>query len=309
MVNEVEPNHDDIKIMFLFTLKNTNQLAKQIIRKTKLKLGQYETKHLSDGEFYLQLKNKVKGQDVFVMGSTSQPNDNILEFLILINALKTNGAKKITAIIPYFGYARQDKVDKPGAPITAKLLADFFKKAGVYQFITIDIHSQRDKNYLKPLLNLDPLPIFANYIKKNINLKNTIIVAPDNGARLRAIELAKLLDPLPVLLMEKYRPKQDLAKISKFKKNIAGKNIIITDDMIDTAGTIIAACNELKKHKVNNIYVFATHGVLSGPALSRIKNAPIKQVIISDSFPMPKAKLFKKIKILSIAPLLINYLK
>ena len=294
--------------MYLFTLKNTNQLAKQIASKTKFKLGQYKVKRLSDGELYLQLKNKVKGQNVFVMGSTNQRNDNILEFLILINALKANGAKKITAIIPYFGYARQDKVDKPGAPITAKLLANLLKKAGVNQFITIDIHSQRDKEYLKPLTNLDPLPIFATYIKKHISLKNTIIVAPDNGARLRAIELAKLLDPLPVLLMEKFRPKQDIAKIAKFKENIAGKNIIITDDMIDTAGTITASCNELINHQVNNIYVFATHGVLSGPALTRIKKTPIKQVIITNSFPISK-KLTKKIKILSIAPLLINYLK
>src|SRR4030042_972279 len=121
--------------MYLFTLKNTNQLAKQIVCKTKFKLGQYEAKRLSDGELYLQVKNKVKGKNVFVIGSTCQPNDNIIELLILINALKFNGAKKITAIIPYFGYARQDKVDKPGAPITAKLLADLFKKAGVSKFI------------------------------------------------------------------------------------------------------------------------------------------------------------------------------
>jgi len=295
--------------MYLFSLKNTNQLAKQIISKTKLKLGHYETKRLSDGELYLQLKKKVKGQDIFVIGSTCQPNDNIFELLTLINALKANGAKKITAIIPYFGYARQDKIDKLGAPITAKLIADLFKTAGVNRFITIDIHSQRDKNYLKPLINLDPLPIFANYIQKNINLKNTIIVAPDNGAIPRALKLAKLLDTLPVLLMEKYRPKQDVAKISKFKENITGKNIIITDDMIDTAGTIIAACNELIKHRVNNIYVFATHGVLSGPAIARIKQAPIKQIVFTNTFPIPKEKQIAKIKILSIAPLLISYLK
>ncbi len=295
--------------MYLFTLKNTNQLAKQIVCKTKFKLGQYEAKRLSDGELYLQVKNKVKGKNVFVIGSTCQPNDNIIELLILINALKFNGAKKITAIIPYFGYARQDKVDKPGAPITAKLLANLFKIAGVNKFITIDIHSQRDKNYLKPLINLDPLPIFADYIKKNINLKNTIIVAPDNGAIPRALKLAKLLDPLPVLLMEKYRPKQDVAKISKFKENIANKNIIITDDMIDTAGTIIAACNELIKHKVKNIYVFATHGVLSGPAIASIKRAPIKQVIMANTFPIPKEKIIKKIKVLSVIPILIKSLK
>jgi len=295
--------------MYIFSLPNTKQLTQQICKKTKLKLGRYETLKLSDGELYLQVKNKIEGQNVFVIGSTCQPNDNLIELLILINALKSNGAKKIIAIIPYFGYARQDKVDKPGAPITAKLLADLFRQAGVNQFITIDIHSQRDKKYLHSLINLDPLPIFANYIKKNILLKNTIIVAPDNGAIPRALKLAKLLDPLPVLLMEKYRPKQDIAKIEKFKQNIAGKNIIITDDMIDTGGTIIAACNELIEHKVKNIYVFATHGVLSGPAITRIKQAPIKQVVLTDTFPIPKEKQIKKIKILSIAPLLIKNLK
>lgn len=295
--------------MYLFSLKNTQNLAWQICQKTSLKLGKYETKRLSDNELYLQVKNKVKGQNVFVMGSTCQPNDNIIELLILVNALKENSAKMITAIIPYFGYARQDKIDKAGAPITAKLMADLFKTAGVNKFITIDIHSQRDQNYLKPLINLDPLPIFANYIRKNISLKNTIIVAPDNGAIPRALKLAKLLDPLPVLLMEKYRPKQDVAKISKFKENIAGKNIIITDDMIDTAGTITATCNELIEHKVNNIYVFATHGVLSGPAVARIKQAPIKQVVLTDTFPIPKEKQIPKIKTLSITPLLIKNLK
>jgi len=308
--------------MYLFCLKNSQKLAQQICVKTKFKLGKYEAEFFSDGELYLQVKNKVKGQNVFVIGSTYQPNDNIIELLILINTLKENDAKKITAIFPYFGYARQDKIDKAGAPITAKLMANLFKRAGVNQFITIDIHSQRDKNYLKPILNLDPLPIFANYIKKNINFKNTIIVAPDNGAKPRAEKLAKLLDPLPaqnlsagahgsgpVLVMEKIRPRQDVAKIIKFKQNIKGKNIIIADDMIDTAGTITAACHELKEHRVKDIYIFATHGVLSGPAIARIKQAPIKQVVLADTFPIPKEKIIKKIKVLPIAPLLIKNLK
>ncbi len=294
--------------MYIFALKNAKQLSRQICKKTKLRLGLFKAKRFSDGEIYLQIKNEVKGQKVFILGSTCQ-DKNILEFLILINALKENGAKKITAIFPYFSYSRQDKKDRLGAPITAKLMANLFKQAGVNQFITVDIHSQRDKDYLKPkLINLDPLPIFANYIKKNISLKNTIIVAPDNGARNRAFKLAKLLDPLPVLVMQKIRPQQNMAKILKFKKNIIGKNVIITDDMIDTAGTICAACHELKEHKVKDIYIFTTHGILSGPAIERIKKAPIKQVVLTDTYPIPKEKRIKKIKILPIAPLLIKEL-
>jgi ribose-phosphate pyrophosphokinase len=295
--------------MYLFSLENTQNLTQKICQKTSIQLGHYGKKFFADGELYLQVKNGVKGQDVMVIGSTNQPNDNLFEFLILLNALKENGARKITAIIPYFGYARQDKKDRHGAPITAKLVADLFKKAGVNKFITIDIHSQRDQKYLEPnLINLEPFEIFADYIKANINLKNTIIVAPDNGAKPRALKLAELLNNLPVLVMQKIRPRQDVAKILQFKKNIKGKNIIITDDMIDTAGTITAACHELKEHKVKDIYIFVTHGVFSGPAIERIKKAPIKQVVICDTFPLNK-KLLKKIKIISIAPLLVQLLR
>jgi len=295
--------------MYLFSLANTQKLSQQICQKTKFKHGQYKTVSFSDGEIYLQLQNKVRGQNVYILGSTCQPNDNIIELLILINALKENGAKKITAIIPYFGYARQDKIDHFGAPVTAKLLAQLFKQAGINKFITVDIHSQRDQKYLGPnLINIEPLLIFADYIKKNIGLKNTLVVAPDNGAKTRALKLAKLLDPLPVLVLQKIRPTQNMAKVLKFKQNIKGKNIIMADDMIDTAGTITAACHELKKHQVKDIYIFATHGILSGPALARINRAPIKQVIITDTYPLAKERKSKKIKVLSIAPLLIKRL-
>jgi ribose-phosphate pyrophosphokinase len=296
--------------MYLFSLSNTKNLAGKICQKTKLNLGSYDKKIFSNGEIYLQIKNKIQGQAVYVLGSTYLPHDNLIEFLILINALKENGAKKITAIIPYFSYARQDKINQPGAPITAKLIANLFKKSGINQFVTIDIHSKKNQKFLGPnLTNLDALNIFADYIKKNINLNDTIIVAPDNGAKPRAQKLAQLLNDLPVLVLQKIRPKQNVAKILEFQKNISGKNIIITDDMIDTAGTITAACQELKEHKVKNIHIFATHGILSGPAIKKIKKARIKQVIITDTYPIPKIKQIKKIKILPIAPLLIKYFK
>ncbi len=296
--------------MYLFSLSNTKNLAQKIHQKTKFNLGKYDKKIFSNGEIYLQLKNKVRGQTVYVLGSNYLPHDNLIEFLILINALKENGAKKIIAIIPYFSYARQDKTDQSGAPITAKLIADLFKKAGIKQFVTIDIHSNKNQKFLGPnIINLDPLNIFADYIKKNISLNDTIIVAPDNGASPRAKKLAKLLNNLPILVLQKTRPKQNVAKILEFKKNITGKNIIITDDMIDTAGTITAACQELKEHKVKNINIFATHGILSGPAIKRIQKAPIKKVIITDTYPIPNDKKIQKIKILPIIPLLIKYFK
>jgi len=296
--------------MYLFSLANTHKLAKQICKNTKFKLGVYHKKHLSDGEQYLQVKNKIKNQTVYVVGSTCQPDNNILELLLLINALKENQAKKIILIIPYFGYSRQDKIDRPGAPITAKLIAQLFKQAGVNKFITVDIHSKRNQKYLSPnLINLTPFELFTQYIKKNLNLKDTIIVAPDNGAKPRAQKLTRLLGNLPVIVMQKIRPKQNIAKIIKFEKNITNKNIIIIDDMIDTAGTIIAACNELKKQKVNKIYIFATHGILSGQAIKRLKKAPIKQIVLTDTHPLPAKKLPKKFKILPITKLIINKLK
>ncbi|MBD3359673.1 MAG: ribose-phosphate diphosphokinase [Candidatus Buchananbacteria bacterium] len=296
--------------MYLFSLPNTKNLAKKIYPKTKFNLGEYDKKLFSNGEIYLQIKNRVRGKTVHILGSTYLPHDNLIEFLILINALKENGAKKITAIIPYFSYARQDKIDQPGSPIAAKLIAGLFKKAGVNQFVTIDIHSKRNQKFLGPdLTNLNPLNMFADHIRKNISLTNTIIVAPDNGAKPRAKKLAKLLNNLPVLVLQKTRPKQNVAKILEFKKNIAGKNIIMTDDMIDTAGTITAACQQLKRHKVKNIHIFATHGILSDPAIKRIQKAPIKKVIITDTYPIPKAKQIKKIKILPITPLLIKHFK
>jgi len=294
--------------MYLFSLANTHKLAKQLCQKTEFKLGIYQKKQLSDGELYLQITTKITNQPVYVIGSTCQPNDNIFELLILINALKENKAKKITLIIPYFGYARQDKIDRPGAPITAKLIAQLLKQSGINKFITIDIHSQRDQKYLGPqIINLLPFTLFTQYIKKNLSLKNTIIVAPDNGAKPRALKLASLLDNLPVIVMEKIRPKQNIAKIIKFKKNVKNKNIIIIDDMIDTAGTIMAACQQLKKQRVKNIYIFATHGILSGPALKRLKNPIIKKVVLTDSHPLPKIS--NKFKILSIKDLLITVFK
>lgn len=294
--------------MYIFSLENTQKLAKQICRQTKLKPGKYKKKRLADGELYLQLKNKVKNQNVYVIGSTNQPDTNLIEFLILINALKVNGTKKITTIIPYLGYARQDKIDQPGAPVTAKLIADLLKKAGADKFITIDIHSQRDQKYLGPnLINLEPLQIFTDYFKNKLDLNNTIVVAPDNGAMPRAKKLAELLDLLPVIVMQKYRPKQNIAKIKKFQKNIKGKNIIIADDMIDTAGTITATCQELKRHQVKDIYVCATHGIFSNPAKQRLSKAPIKQIIVTNT--LTQDKKIPKLKILPITPLLIKKLK
>jgi ribose-phosphate pyrophosphokinase len=294
--------------MYLFSLPNTIKLARKICQKTNLKLGGYERKFFSDGEMYLCLKNKVKNQTVYLIGATYQPNDNIIELLMLTNALKINGASQIIAIIPYFGYARQDQIDRPGAPITAQLMGNLLKQAGVNQFITIDIHSQRDQKYLRPnLINLQTLQLFADYFKKNINLQNTIVVAPDNGAINRARKLASLLDPLPIIVMQKYRPKQNTAKVKKFQKNIKGKNIIITDDIIDTAGTITAVCQELKRHQVKNIYICATHGVFSGQARQRLQRASIKQIIVTDT--LKQAIGIARLKILSIVPLLTKYIK
>lgn len=291
--------------MFLFSTNTNPKLARALARLAHLKLGRLEIKNFSDGELYVRPKEKISGQVVWVLGSTMPPTDNLVKLLILLNALKTNGAKKINLIIPYFGYARQDWIDQPGAPLTAKLMADLIVAAGASQVVTIDLHSQKVANFFKvPLTHLSTLPLFAKHFKKT---KNLIVISPDKGGEKRAKVLAKLLHTSTITLF-KTRPRPNVVAkiILPPHTKVRGKNIVIVDDLIDTAGTICQAAQMLKKHDAKNIFVCATHGVLSGPAIARIKRSIIKQIVITDTFPLTKEKKITKIKIISVAALLKN---
>ncbi len=295
--------------MYLFSTNTNPELARHLAKLAHLKLGRLEIKNFSDGELYVRPIDKIRGQSVWVIGSTMPPSDNLIKLLILLNALKTNGAKKINLIIPYFAYARQDWIDQPNAPLTAKLIADLIAAAGADKIFTFNLHSkQNEKFFTKPLAHLSAYPLFVKYFKK-LHLKNTLIFSPDPGGIDRARQFAKLYDEKnltgPVGYCKKYRPRPNVAVVTLSKDvNVKNKNIILVDDMIDTAGTLVGAANALRRAGAKNIYAAAIHGVLSGPAISRIKKSPIKQVIISYTFPLPPKKKIKKIKIISVASIL-----
>lgn len=289
--------------MFLFSTNTNPKLAKKVTKMSHLRLGRLEIKTFSDGEFYVRLKEKVHGQVVWVLASTMPPSDNLVKLLILLNALKSNGVKKINLIIPYFGYSRQDHINQPGAPLTAKLMAEILGRVGGNRIIAIDLHSDKVSNFFKvPLNHLSAISLFAKYFKK---IKNPIIVSPDKGGIERASHFAKLFKT-QMIALKKYRPRPNVVTKIIFPSgaNVRNKNVIIVDDLIDTADTICKAAESLKKHGAKNIFVCATHGVFSGPAISRIKKSPIKKVIITDTFPLPKENLSSKIKIVSVANLL-----
>jgi ribose-phosphate pyrophosphokinase len=295
--------------MLLFSTNTNSELAKALVRRTHLKLGRLEIKNFSDGELYVRPIDKIRGQTVWVLGGTMPPADNLLKLLILINALKTAGTKKINLVIPYFGYARQDYIDRPNAPLTVKLMADIISAAGPDKIFVINIHESRDLKYFKkPVVHLSTFPLFVGYFKK-LKLKDLLIFSPDHGGLDRARSFADLYGHKnlsgPVGYCKKYRPKPNVAIVSLSKGvDVKNKNIILVDDMIDTAGTLVGAATTLKKAGARTIYAAATHGVLSGPAIVRLKNAPLKEILITDTHPLPPKKKIKKIKIISAAPTL-----
>jgi len=307
--------------MNIFSINTNPDLTKAVARLAHLKLGRLEIKKFSDGELYVRPKEKIRGKVVWVLGSTMPPSDNLLKLLILLNALKTNGAKKINLIIPYFGYARQNYVDRPNAPLTMKLMAEIISTAGPDKIFLFDIHDTRDLGYFKKsITHLSSFSVLVDYFKK-LKLKNLLIFSPDQGGVHRAEQFAKLFvvyrrissvnyrrnsSVFPTVgYCKKFRPKPNVAVVTLPKKfDVRGKNIILVDDMIDTAGTLVGAAEALRRAGARAIYACATHGVLSGPAIARIKKSPIKRVIITDTFPLPKEKKIKKIKIISVAPVI-----
>lgn len=295
--------------MLLYSTNTNPELAKKVAKLSRIRLGHLEIKTFSDGELYVRPKDKVRGKVAWVIGSTMPPSDNLMKLLILSNALKTAGAKKINLIIPYFGYARQDWIDRPNAPLAAKLMADLVATAGADRVFTFNLHSQQNvKFFTVSLVHLSAYPLLAEHFKK-MRLKNLLIVSPDQGGIHRAQQFAKLYGHQnlagPVGYLKKYRPRPNVARVSLPKgMDVKNKNIILVDDMIDTAGTLVGAADALHRAGASAIYATATHGIFSGQAISRIKKSPIKQVIITDTFPLPKEKQISKIKIISIAPLL-----
>ena len=281
-------------------------LAKRISTHLGVPLVDATIKKFPDKEIFVEIKENVRGEDVFVIQSTSFPaNDHVMELLITIDALKRGSAKRIAAIVPYYGYARQDRKSGPRTPISAKLVANLISIAGANRALMVDLHAGQIQGFFDiPTDNLFASPVFISDIKKKFESKNTIIVSPDVGGVVRARAIAKRVD-CDLAIIDKRRERASVSEVVNIIGEVEGKNCILIDDICDTAGTLTNAATALKNDKAKSVFAYITHGVLSDPAIERIENSPIDKMIITDSI-LARDDVIKsnKIDILSIAPLI-----
>lgn len=277
------------------------EFAKEITKYLDVPLSKATVSRFSDGEINIQISESVRGRDVFIVQPTGSPaNDNLMELLIMTDALRRSSANTLTAVIPYFGYARQDRKAAPRVPITAKLVANLIEKAGITRVITIDLHAGQIQGFFDiPVDNLYGAIIFMEYVKSK-NFKNPIIASPDIGGVARARYFASRLG-LEMVIVDKRREKANESEVMNIIGDVKGKDVILVDDMIDTAGTIVKAAAALKANGANSVMACCTHPVLSGPAYERIENGELDELVVSNSLPLKKS--IDKIKVLSVAPL------
>ena len=287
------------------------KLSKDISKKLKLKLVNTNIRRFADGEIYIEINENIRGNSVFVIQSTSNPaNDNLMELLLVIDALKRSSAKNVTAVIPYFGYARQDRKVAPRTSISAKVVANLITNAGASRVVTVDLHAGQIQGFFDmPVDNLFTTPLFAKYIKKKLKNKNLICVSPDVGGVQRTRGLATRIKA-DLAIIDKRRPAPGKSQVMNIIGDVKNKTCIIVDDIIDSGGTIVNAVDALKKSGANEVYVFITHAVLSGDAVKKIKNSRIKKLIITDTIDnSQKIKNNNKIEVLSIASLMSEAIK
>ena len=295
--------------MKVFTGNANRELALKICSELGVPLGDCEVGTFSDGEITVNINETVRGYDVFLIQPTCPPvNDNLMETLILMDGLKRASAGRITAVVPYYGYARQDRKTKAREPITAKLVADILTRAGADRVLTMDLHAGQIQGYFDiPVDHLVGVPILAEYFK-NIVDEETVVVSPDLGGVSRARNFANLLD-LPIAIIEKRRPKANVSEVMNVIGDIEVKNVIIVDDIIDTAGTITKAAQVLKNFGALKVYACATHPILSGPAVERIDNSEIEKFVVTDTIPLSEEKKIDKIEVVSVAPIFAEAIK
>ena len=279
------------------------ELAQKIADYIGVKVADCQVTTFSDGEISVNINETVRGCDVFVVQSTNNPvNENLMELLIMIDALRRASAGRITAVIPYYGYARQDRKAKARDPITAKLVANLITAAGADRVLTMDLHAAQIQGYFDiPLDHMLGGSLLANYFNEK-NIEDLVVVSPDLGSVTRSRKFANQLEgEVPLAIIDKRRPKANVCEVMNLIGDVKGKNVIMLDDMIDTAGTITNAANALKEFGAKNIYACCTHAVLSGPAIERIENSAISELIVLDTIRLPKEKELDKIKVLTVA--------
>jgi len=291
----------DLKI---FAGNANRELAEKICAELGETLGNSEVGVFSDGEISVNIGETVRGYDVFVIQPTCPPvNNNLMELLIMIDALKRASAGRINAVVPYYGYARQDRKAKARDPITAKLVANLLEVSGPDRIITMDLHAAQIQGYFDiPVDHLLGGPILAQYFKKSL-ASDTVVVSPDVGGVQRARNFASILD-LPIAIIEKRRPKANVSEVMNVIGDIEGKDAIIVDDIIDTAGSMTKAASVLKEFGAKRVFACCTHAVLSGPAIERIQNSVIEKLVVTDTIPLTEEKKIDKIEVVSVAPII-----
>ncbi|MCX5828817.1 MAG: ribose-phosphate pyrophosphokinase [Deltaproteobacteria bacterium] len=289
----------------IFTGNATPDLAAQITKNLGVPLGKANVSSFSDGETRVEINENVRGMDVFIIQSTCPPvSVTLMELLIMIDAMKRASAYRITAVIPYYGYARQDRKVTPRAPITAKLVADLIATAGANRVLSMDLHAGQIQGFFNiPVDNLFATPVLLDYIKQDYRT-NTVIVSPDTGGVVRARAFATRLG-VNLAIIDKRREGPNEAQVMNIIGNVAGKKVVVLDDLIDTAGTVVQAAKALKEAGALDVSVCCTHPVLSGPAIERLESSDIKEIIVTDTIPLHDgAKACKRVKVLSVAGLL-----
>jgi len=277
--------------MKLFAGNATPELAQKIADRLYIKLGEASVGRFSDGEISVAINENVRGSDVFILQSTCAPtNDNLMELIVMVDALRRASAGRITAVMPYFGYARQDRrVRSARVPITAKVVADFLSSVGVDRVLTVDLHAEQIQGFFDvPVDNVFGTPVLLEHMRQQ-NFDNPVVVSPDIGGVVRARAFAKLMDDTDLAIIDKRRPSANVSQVMHIIGDVKGRDCIIVDDMIDTGGTLCKAAEALKSHGAKRLFAYATHPVFSGNAVQNIKDSDIDEVIVTDSVPLSDA--------------------
>jgi ribose-phosphate pyrophosphokinase len=291
----------------LFSGNANPGLAKEICRCLNVELGRAQVKAFSDGEIYVQIQENVRGVDVFVIQSTCTPVDrHLMELLFMIDALKRASAERVTAVLPYYGYARQDRKDRPRVPISAKVVASLIERAGADRILALDLHAAQIQGFFDiPVDHLFATPVMIEHFRPR-NTADLTVVSPDAGGVERARAFGKRLNA-PLAIIDKRREEANVAEVMNVIGTVEGRNCLIVDDLIDTAGTLVKGAEALLNHGAKSVSAFATHAVLSGKAVERITNSQLAEVVVSNSIPLSKvARSEPRIRQLSVAPLLAN---
>jgi ribose-phosphate pyrophosphokinase len=302
-VNPIMVKYGDPSLRVL-TLNSNRKLAEEIAEKIGIEISPSSVSRFSDGEVQINIEESIRGCDTFVIQSTSAPaNEHIMELLIMIDALKRASAKTINVVLPYYGYARQDRKARAREPITAKLVANLLETAGATRIISLDLHATQIQGFFDiPVDQLLAVPMLSDYFKEK-QLEDMVIVSPDHGGVVRARKMADRLKA-PIAIIDKRRPKPNVSEVMNIIGDVEGKTAIIIDDIIDTAGTITLAANALFERGAKEVYACCSHPVLSGPAIDRINNSIIKELVVTNSISLSEEKQISKIKALSVATLL-----